>query len=103
MARRAARQRGEQRILQSIAQVRVALEQFRQDVGRYPTTAEGLAALVDRPPGATGDWHQGFAKLPKDGWDRPFVYQLSGDGGFRVYSLGSDGQDGTDDDVGAGR
>lgn len=80
--------------LQNIAS---ALEFFAGDVGRYPTAAEGLVALVRQPADAP-DWRGPYIKdetLVKDPWGRPCVYEPGADGaGFRLSSLGSDGKPG---------
>lgn len=76
-----------------------AVEVFRSDVGRYPTAAEGLAALVRSPPGVDG-WTGPYLRDPKalnDPWSRPLIYQPAPDGrNFFVETLGTDGQPGGD-------
>ena len=87
-----------------------ALDNFRIDLGRYPTTDEGLKALVEKPDGLerwTGPY-TGKRKLPKDGWDHDFVYQYPPDPAneasrkegreFDLYSLGADGKPGGEGD-----
>ncbi|MBV8972370.1 MAG: type II secretion system major pseudopilin GspG [Sphingomonadaceae bacterium] len=83
--------------LKSIA---AALKMYRLDNGDYPTTEQGLAALVTRPtvpplPAAyaTGGY---LAQTPADPWGRPYVYRSpSADGGgFDLASLGRDGKPG---------
>jgi general secretion pathway protein G len=88
--------------LRSIAQ---ALELYRLDVGRYPTQAEGLAALVRRPAGAprwNGPYIDREAALT-DPWGAPYGYrQPGGAGGFEAFTLGLDrapGGDGENRDV----
>lgn len=81
-----------------------ALDQFRLDIGRYPTTQEGLSALVVNP-GGLDQWEGPYLKkdLPKDPWDRPYVYQCPGTHGeYDLYSYGRDGAlggEGEDKDV----
>jgi general secretion pathway protein G len=75
-----------------------AMELFRIDVGRYPTSAEGLDALV-KPAGNIPGWNGPYlAKptLPADPWGRAYVYQSGGTGGasFRIMSYGGDGKEG---------
>jgi general secretion pathway protein G len=75
-----------------------ALELFRIDVGRYPTSAEGLKALVD-PPGSIPGWSGPYlakAEVPLDPWGRPYVYETGGQNsaGFRIVSYGGDGKEG---------
>ncbi len=73
------------------------LDLFRLDVGRYPTSAEGLAALVERPTGLAS-WNGPYVKdkgVPNDPWGRPYIYKFPGDhGDYDLYSLGADGQPG---------
>jgi len=80
--------------LQNIAS---ALEFFAGDVGRYPTTAEGLGALV-KPPADAPDWRGPYLRevaLVKDPWGRACIYEPGEEGAsFRVGSLGSDGKPG---------
>ena len=74
-----------------------ALDQFRLDVGRYPTSEEGLQALVVQPSGENA-WSGPYLKkgVPADPWGRPYVYQLPGThgGDFDLFSYGKDGRPG---------
>ena len=78
-----------------------ALDTFRLDVGRYPSTQEGLAALRQRPFGVDR-WDGPYLKkeVPKDPWDRPYLYRSPGDGGrpYDIVTLGADGGPGGDGD-----
>lgn len=70
-----------------------ALDQFRIDVGRFPTTAEGLGALIERPPGTT-KWSGPYLKkgVPNDPWGRPYQYRAPGQkSDYDIVSLGKDG------------
>ena len=72
-----------------------ALDAFRLDTGRYPTTAEGLNALVTNP-GAEG-WNGPYLKkgVPNDPWKKPYQYQCPGSHGeYDLFSLGLDGAPG---------
>lgn len=74
-----------------------ALDQFRLDTGRYPTSEEGLGALVARPPSEAKWFGPYLAKaVPLDPWGRPYVYKCCpGDHGeYDLYSLGKDGAPG---------
>jgi len=76
-----------------IDQLGSALDLFRLDVGRYPTTQEGLPALVARPGGAP-QWRGPYLKgtsLPADPWGRPYQYRLPGTDGrpYDLFSLGA--------------
>ncbi len=90
----------EKRGRQSAAKVQIellgqALDQFRLDTGRYPTTQEGLNALITNP-GVEG-WDGPYLKkgVPLDPWGRQYVYQSPGThGDYDLYSLGADGQPG---------
>ncbi len=74
-----------------------ALHQYRLDVGSYPATEQGLAALVTRPNN-TEKWDGPYLskQLPVDPWGRPYVYKYPGDRGaeFDLLSYGKDGQPG---------
>jgi len=73
-----------------------ALDQYRLDVGHYPTTEQGLAALNTMPSGET-KWAGPYLKkaLPNDPWGHPYQYRIPGEhGDFDLYSLGKDGQPG---------
>lgn len=77
--------------------VSAEVEMFQADVGRYPTPAEGLAALITEPAGADG-WTGPYmrdVKALKDPWSRPLLYSVGADGqGYAVISLGADGNEG---------
>ena len=81
-----------------------ALDQFRLDVGRYPTTQEGLQALSVNP-GGIDNWDGPYLKkaLPNDPWTKPYQYQCPGTHGeFDIWSNGRDGVpggEGEDKDV----
>jgi general secretion pathway protein G len=74
-----------------------SLDLFYLDLGHYPTTAEGLAALVQPPAGETG-WNgpylaKGF--VPNDPWGRPYSYRSPSEHGpYEIVSLGSSGKEG---------
>src|SRR5882757_2161001 len=80
--------------LQSFAS---ALDLFYLDAGRFPSTAEGLAALVQRTPGVTA-WNGPYLKggnVPTDPWSHAYVYRAPGEHGpYDIVSFGSDGQEG---------
>ncbi len=84
---------------QSIERLAGVLDIYKLDVGTYPTTEQGLLALIVRPSGATlwrGPYLKG-EKVPEDPWGRPFVYhnpsQRAGHE-YDLYSLGPAGQPG---------
>jgi general secretion pathway protein G len=77
-----------------------ALDTFRLDVGRYPTTQEGLEALRTQP-GGVERWDGPYLKkdVPVDPWGKPYVYKSPGDHGpFDILSYGADGTAGGDGD-----
>lgn len=71
-----------------------ALELYKLDTGRYPTTDQGLEVLVNPPDGAEPYLKGG--QLPKDPWNKPFVYLSPGPGQkpYDILSYGADGQPG---------
>lgn len=78
-----------------IALLGQALDQMRLDTGRYPTTQEGLAALVTNP--GMDNWEGSYLTkgLPNDPWGRPYIYQCPGvHGEYDLYSYGRDGTQG---------
>ena len=75
-----------------------ALDAFRLDVGRYPTTDEGLQALQVKPSGVD-NWDGPYLlkDIPLDPWSHPYVYKCPGPhGAYDLMSLGSDNQEGGD-------
>lgn len=76
-----------------IADLEKALELFKLDVGRFPTTEEGLNALVAQPPAVSVGWAGPYLKgsVPADPWGRAYQYKLNGDGSVEIVSLGADG------------
>ena len=79
-----------------IADLDKSLELFKLDVGRYPTTQEGLQALVVKP-GAVNGWNGPYLKggVPSDPWGNPYRYANNG-GAIEIISLGADGAAGGD-------
>jgi general secretion pathway protein G len=82
-----------------IATIMQALKLYRLDNQRYPTTEQGLAALVTRPTQAPEppNWKPNgyLERLPKDPWGQPYQYLSPGlRGEIDVYSFGADGQPG---------
>ena len=82
--------------------LRLALDNFNLDMGRYPTTTEGLDVLMNPPDTDSGRWFGPYLDedLPQDPWGNPFIYQpatVSENGRRsipRVVSLGADGAEG---------
>ncbi len=73
-----------------------ALDAFRLDVGRYPTTEEGLKALREKPSGVE-EWKGPYLPkdIPLDPWGRPYIYKCPGEHGeYDLLSYGLDGVEG---------
>lgn len=73
-----------------------ALDQYRLDLGRYPSSEQGLAALMAQPSGET-KWQGPYLKkaVPLDPWGKPYQYKYPGEHGeFDLLSWGKDGQPG---------
>ncbi len=73
-----------------------ALDQYRLDTGRYPSTEQGLGALWVQPSGETRWWGPYLRKAPpKDPWGRDYSYRAPGEHGeYDLFSLGKDGREG---------
>jgi general secretion pathway protein G len=77
-----------------IAVLEQAVETYRLETLRFPTSAEGLQALVN-PPGRDGGY---IRRLPQDPWGNPYQYAFPGQQGrFDIYSFGADGVKGGED------
>jgi len=76
-----------------------ALDLYRLDNFQYPSTDQGLEALVERPSGFPEPQNynpDGYIRnLPTDPWGSPYVYERDGSN-FSLYSLGADGAEGGD-------
>jgi len=74
-----------------------ALDLYRLDMHHYPSQQEGLAALIEPPPGAE-EWNGPYLKqkkMPLDPWGRPYIYRNPGEhGDYDLYTLGADGAPG---------
>jgi general secretion pathway protein G len=89
---------------QDIGGLMQALKLYRLDNGRYPTTQQGLQALVTRPEN-TASWRPYLERLPNDPWGHPYQYLSPGvKGDVDVFSFGADGKAGgeqNDADIGS--
>ncbi|HEX9446139.1 MAG TPA: type II secretion system major pseudopilin GspG [Candidatus Binatia bacterium] len=89
------------RVKTALAQIQLlstALDSYRLDVGRYPTTDEGLVALRQKPTSADR-WDGPYLQkdIPLDPWGKSYLYKSPGDhGGFDLFSYGADGSLGGD-------
>lgn len=87
-----------------ISEIEKSLEVYKLDVGRFPTTEEGLEALTTKPASVSG-WTGPYMKggVPMDPWGKPYKYTSPGtNGGIDIVSLGADaaaGGDGENADV----
>lgn len=94
------------KVMASHVQIRmftIALGVFHLDVGRYPSTEEGLAALITRPEAVDRErWKGPYLKrdVPRDPWGNPYQYVFPSRHGqdFDIYSWGADGQSGSNGD-----
>lgn len=79
-----------------IKSISSAVELYKLDNFKYPSTDQGLEALVTQPSDAP-NWAEGgyLKKLPQDPWQREYIYLSPGQSGpYDLISLGADGQDG---------
>ena len=95
----------EDRIKGDLQTVSTALDAYSYGAGRYPTTEQGLEALTEKPTAAPvpDRWNRYMNEVPTDPWKQPYKYrypnQKSKDP-YDVWSVGKDGVDGNEDDVG---
>ena len=84
-----------------IKMLRGALQTYRLDIGAYPSTAEGLEALMSPPAEIAEYWHGPYLEdeLPLDPWREPYKYEQPAETlqGFALYSLGADSESGGED------
>lgn len=88
---------------QDIRALEAALNLYRLDNYTYPTTDQGLEALAQKPVPEPPRWKEGgyVDRLPVDPWQHPYQFLNPGThGAVDIYSMGPDGQSGTDDDIG---
>lgn len=90
------------RVVSDLTAIRVALELFKSDVGRYPTRREGLDSLRQAPEFVPA-WHGPYLSKqpPLDPWGNEYVYEMPGSNGkddYLIKSLGPDGHPGDTDD-----
>ena len=79
-----------------------ALDLYRLDAGQYPTTSEGLRALIERP-GNSVAWSGPYLRgdtVPNDPWGRAYIYRSPGQhGAYDIISSGIDGQEGATENI----
>ncbi|TMH60112.1 MAG: type II secretion system protein GspG [Betaproteobacteria bacterium] len=82
-----------------IGQIGQTLDLFKLEVGRYPTSQEGLQALIAQPSGVN-NWNGPYWKkstVPKDPWGNDYLYAFPGQhGAYDIVSYGADGKEGGD-------
>lgn len=89
----------------AIRNVGVALKRYEMEVGSFPTTSQGLMALIEKPSTvAEGEWGGPYLDdetEPKDSWGKKLNYRSPGEHkkDYDLWSNGPDGQEGNDDDV----
>jgi general secretion pathway protein G len=84
------------------------LTTFRIDMGAYPTTAQGLEALIAQPQSGGARWQGPYldipsGKVPLDPWQQPYEYRYPGvknKSSYDLFSKGPDQSAGTEDDIG---
>jgi general secretion pathway protein G len=85
-----------------LSTLKTALNTFDLDNDRFPTTEEGLGALITKP-GDLPKWEKTLDKdeVPLDPWGHPYIYRSPGSNGddFDLFCAGPDGQPGTSDDI----
>ena len=87
-----------------IANLGTSLDAFEVDAGRYPTSEEGLSALMAQPSNVktwSGPYIKG-GQIPKDPWGNAYVYRYPGQNnknGYDLFSMGPDGKEGGGDDI----
>jgi len=89
------------RVRSDLRQIETALQLYRLDNFRYPSTDDGLAALVTNPGESRApNWKRGgyLSRMPLDPWNNEYQYLHPGQRGeFDVFSLGADGEQGGED------
>ncbi len=86
--------------------IKLPLTSYRIHMGDYPSTAEGLRALITPPASKADQWHGPYladGKLPKDPWGEEYVYRYPGvknKTSYDIFSKGPDKTEGTPDDIG---
>jgi general secretion pathway protein G len=88
----------------TVSMLEKMIDIYQLDLGVYPSTQQGLAALRVAPADLADPtkWRGPYAKknIPLDPWQNAYMYELLGPKQYKVYSAGPDGQPGTDDDIG---
>ncbi|MBS0662064.1 MAG: type II secretion system major pseudopilin GspG [Verrucomicrobia bacterium] len=86
--------------------IRLPLTSYKMKMGDYPSTADGLQALITPPNGKADQWTGPYLtepRVPLDPWGEPYVYRYPGTKnktGYDIFSKGPDKTEGTADDIG---
>ncbi|WP_022939995.1 type II secretion system major pseudopilin GspG [Psychromonas hadalis] len=94
-----------QKVVSDLIALENALDMYKLDNNRYPTTDQGLEALINKPSGEPEPRNypeDGYIKrLPEDPWGNEYILNSPGEHGkIDILSVGLDGEEGTDDDIG---
>ena len=94
-----------QKVVSDVIALENALDMYKLDNGSYPSTEQGLEALVSEPSGSPEPRNyqeDGYIKrLPQDPWGNDYILNNPGEHGkIDILSVGQDGEEGTDDDIG---
>ena len=94
-----------QKVESDLVALENAMDMYKLDNSRYPTTEQGLDALVVEPDvdPAPRDYRNGgyIKRLPQDAWGNEYLLVSPGENGqVDIYSIGLDGEEGSDDDIG---
>jgi len=94
-----------QKVVSDIVALENAMDMYKLDNSRYPTTEQGLDALVEMPDvdPEPRDYRTGgyIKRLPQDPWGNEYLLVSPGEHGqVDIYSIGLDGEEGSDDDIG---
>ena len=93
-----------QRVTSDFNTISSAISTYKLNASTVPSTSQGLQALVTTPtsPPLPKRWTPLATEIPKDPWDHPYQYRNPGKkdtSTFEIYSIGPDGQEGTEDDL----
>ncbi len=94
-----------QKVVSDVIALENALDMYKLDNGSYPSTEQGLEALVSEPSGSPEPRNyreDGYIKrLPQDPWGNDYILNNPGEHGkIDILSVGQDGEEGSDDDIG---
>ena len=87
---------------QQMSSIKTSLQMYEMQTGDFPTSDQGLEALVNKPSGVSEDvWEPVMDEMPRDSWNQEFIYRYPGEHGrdYDLISKGADGREGTEDDI----